>query len=205
MTISENIRLLRERYGKTQRELAQIAGVTDKAISTWETGANVPRMGAIQRIADHFGINKSDIIEEGGVNRLPAVRRPILIPVLGRVPAGVPLHAVEDIIDYEEIPESMARLGEHFALRIAGKSMEPRIVDGDVVIVRKQSDVDSGDVAIVLIDGEDATCKRIKKHEQGLTLISTNPAFEPVFFTHEDVAKKPVAILGKVVELRAKF
>lgn len=67
MPISDNIKCLRDRYGITQRDLADIAGVTDKAVSTWEIGTNEPRMGAIQKIADHFGILKSNIIEDGGM------------------------------------------------------------------------------------------------------------------------------------------
>lgn len=64
MSIAENIKALREQHGLTQQQLGEIAGVSDKAVSTWETGANVPRMGAIQRMADHFGLSKSDIIED---------------------------------------------------------------------------------------------------------------------------------------------
>ena len=67
MPISENIKTLRRRYGLTQQELGEIAGVSGKAVSTWELGVKEPRMGAIQRIADHFGISKSSIIEDGGM------------------------------------------------------------------------------------------------------------------------------------------
>lgn len=67
MGISENIKLLREQYGLSQKELGQIAGVSDKAVSTWEQGIKEPRMGAIQKIADHFGIQKSNIIEDNGL------------------------------------------------------------------------------------------------------------------------------------------
>lgn len=66
MSIAENIKKLREYYNISQKELAEIAGVTDKAISTWETGNNEPRMGAIQKISEHFHIKKSDIIEDSG-------------------------------------------------------------------------------------------------------------------------------------------
>lgn len=67
MGISENIKILRERYGLSQKELGQIAGVSDKAVSTWEQGLKEPRMGAIQKLADYFCIRKSDIIEDGGL------------------------------------------------------------------------------------------------------------------------------------------
>lgn len=67
MPISKNIKTLRKRYGLTQQELGEIAGVSGKAVSTWELGIKEPRMGAIQRIADHFGISKSSIIEDDGM------------------------------------------------------------------------------------------------------------------------------------------
>lgn len=127
------------------------------------------------------------------------------IPVLGKVAAGIPIEAIEDILDYEEISADLAKKGEYFALQIAGDSMEPRINKGDVVIVRNQPDIESGEIAIVKVDGEDATCKRVVKYESGLSLVSLNPAYEPKFYTNEEIAKLPVAIIGKVVELRAKF
>ena len=92
----------------------------------------------------------------------------IKIPVLGRVPAGVPIEAVEDIIDYEEIPVEMAKDGEFFGLQIKGDSMEPRICEGDVVIVRKQDDAESGDLVIAMINGDEATCKRLMKYSDGI-------------------------------------
>ena len=83
--------------------------------------------------------------------------------------------------------------------------MEPKISDGDIVIVRQQEDAESGDLVIALVNGEDATCKRLRKHDNGISLISTNPKYEPMFFTDKEVQEKPVKIIGKVVELRAKF
>lgn len=117
----------------------------------------------------------------------------------------MPIEAVEYIEDYEEITLDMATGGEHFALRITGDSMEPRMKENDVVIVRKQSDCNDGDVAVVIVNGEDATIKRIKKRPEGIMLIPSNPRYEPMFFSNEDVQKLPIAVIGKVVELRAKF
>ena len=83
--------------------------------------------------------------------------------------------------------------------------MEPRILDGDVVIVRQQEDVESGDIGIVSINGDDATCKRIRKYREGIELIPNNPAYPPQFFSNQEILEKPVRILGKVIELRGKF
>ena len=83
--------------------------------------------------------------------------------------------------------------------------MEPRILEGDVVIVRQQEDVDSGDIAIVLVNGDEATVNRVKKQEEGITLIATNTSvYEPHFYSNQEIRDLPVRILGKVVELRGK-
>ena len=127
------------------------------------------------------------------------------IPVLGKVIAGIPLDAVEEIIDYEEIPIEMAKNGEYFALQIKGDSMEPKFSAGDVVIVRKQEDVDNGDIAIVLVNGNEATVKKIRKFDGGINLIPTNSNYDVLTYTNAQIEQLPVRIIGKVVELRAKF
>lgn len=128
------------------------------------------------------------------------------VPVLGYVAAGIPIEAIQDIIDYEEIPEQLARDGsEYFALQIKGDSMEPKISDGDVVIVRKQPDCDSGQIAIVCVNGDHATCKKIMKQPTGVLLKPLNPSHDPTFYTNEEIESIPITILGRVVELRAKF
>ena len=96
--------------------------------------------------------------------------------------------------------------GKFFALRVCGRSMEPRILEGDIVIVRQQEDVDSGDIAIVLVNGDEATVKRVKKQAEGITLIATNTSvYEPHFYSNQEIRDLPVRILGKVVELRGKL
>ena len=129
----------------------------------------------------------------------------IKVPVLGTVRAGLPMEAVENILDYEEISEDMARQGDYFALQIKGDSMEPRIKEGDVVIVRKQPDVESGDVAIVLVNGDEATIKKVQKFSGGINLVPSNPAYEVKTYSNVDIESLPVSIIGKVVELRAKL
>ena len=132
-------------------------------------------------------------------------KKGVKIPVLGDVAAGVPIAAIEDVLDYEEIDADMASRGEYFGLRIKGASMEPRMTTGDVVIVRCQPTVDSGDTAVVLVNGDSATVKKVKITKDGILLIPTNPSFEPMFYTRQEIQDLPVVILGKVVELRAKF
>lgn len=131
--------------------------------------------------------------------------RGVSIPVYGRIAAGIPIEAVEDILDYEEITPEMAATGDYIALQIKGDSMASRISDGDVVIIRIQPDVDSGDIAAVFVNGDSVTLKKIKKESNGIWLIAFNPAYQPVFYSSEDCARLPIRFLGKMVELRAKF
>ena len=99
----------------------------------------------------------------------------------------------------------MAKTGEYFGLKIRGDSMEPRICDGDVVIVRQQDDAESGDIVIAMVNGDDATCKRLVKYASSIALVSLNTKYEPMMFTNEEIMSKPVRVIGKVVELRGKF
>jgi len=121
------------------------------------------------------------------------------------VAAGIPIEAVTDIVDYEEIDAAMAATGDFFALRIKGASMEPRMRDGDVVIVRKQESVETGDTVVAMVNGDSATVKKIKIGPDGISLIPTNPAYDPMFYTPAEVERLPVRIIGRVVELRAKY
>lgn len=129
----------------------------------------------------------------------------VKIPVLGRVAAGLPITAVENILDYEEIPHSLAATGEFVALQIKGQSMEPRIYEGDIVIVRVQPTAETGDLAVVIVNGDEATVKKIKILPEGILLQPFNPTYQPMFYSCSDIENKPVRIFGKVVELRAKF
>ena len=171
--------------------------------SDWINARTYPRIDKIELMANYFGISKADLVEEHSTKKESSTA--YTINVLGRVAAGIPINAVEEIIDTEEITEDMAKTGEFFGLRISGHSMEPRICDGDTVIVRQQSDVEDGDIAIVLVNGSDGTCKRIKRYQDSLALLPLNPTYEPMIYTKEQVADLPVKIIGKVVELRGKF
>ena len=129
----------------------------------------------------------------------------IKIPVLGTVPAGIPISAIEDILDYENVPQSWSNQGDFFGLRIKGNSMYPKLENGDIVIVKKQSTADNGDVVIAMVNGDDATCKRYKRMDAGIMLTSDNSEYSPMFYTNEQIQSLPVTIIGKVVESRKKF
>jgi repressor LexA len=194
------IRDLRRRRGITQAELGRICNVHQTAVSQWEMGRTLPDSDSLTTLADYFHVSIEQLL-----GKEKSEKKRCFIPILGSVRAGMPLEAFEDPNGYEEISPEMALSGEHFALRIEGDSMTPRFCPGDVVIVRKQSDVNSGDVAVVLIDGNEATVKKLIKKGTSIMLVPNNNIYEPTIFSAEEINQLPVSIMGKVVELRAKF
>lgn len=206
MKLYENIKRLREEKGLSQDALAKLTGYTDRSsITKIEKGQVDLQQSKIELFAKALGTTSKDLvgwdIEEPDYTK----SKGITINVLGRVAAGIPIEAVENIIDTEEISEELARTGEFFGLQIHGDSMEPRMYEGDVVIVRQQESAESGDIVIALVNGCDATCKRLTKYSGGIGLISLNSKYEPMMFSNAEVIEKPVKIIGKVVELRGKI
>ena len=187
--------------GVNQNDIAKITGVSQQSVSNWINRKQIPRMGIIERLADYFGILKSDLLEDKD-----DVSNGIKIPILGTVIAGIPVTAVEDIIGYEEINEKIARCGDYFALEIKGDSMEPKMSKGDIVIVKQQNTVENGQIAIVLVNGDEATVKKVRFRDNGIELIAFNSyVYEPHFYSAKEIEELPVKIIGRVVELRAKF
>lgn len=198
------VKNLRKEKGISQQELAQMLYVNQTAVSQWERGVTNPSTDTVIALANIFGVSVDYLL---GNSDYPGAPTPagVQIPVLGNVQAGLPISAVQDILDFEEITPELAATGEFFALRIKGKSMEPRMMEGDVVIIRQQDDADTGDTVVVLVNGDEATVKRLKKRPEGIMLVPNNPTFEPLFYSNRDIAELPVRIIGKVVELRGKF
>lgn len=199
----EQLKIIRKRMGLTQAEVASSLGIDRSTYAKYETGQSEPNFEMLNKISTLFGTTL-DLLITG--SSAPSSTGGKWIPVLGDVAAGIPIEAVEDIVDYEEIDAALAATGDFFGLRIKGSSMEPRIREGDVVIVRKQDDADTGDTAVVMVNGDSATVKRIKKEPDGsLVLIPNNPAYDAQHFSPAEIEDKPVHIIGKVVELRGKF
>ena len=208
--LGNNIRYLRKKMNMSQEDLSDKLGYKSfSSVQKWESGIADPTFKTVEKIADVFGVSMNDLTTKdlnAPLSFNDTKSRGVRIPVLGEVAAGIPIEAVEDIIDYEEISEDMAKRGEFFGLRINGDSMLPMIYKGDIVIVRQQPDAETGDVVIVRINGDNATCKQLRKLSDGaLELISMNPSYSPMFFSREDVISKPVEIIGKVIENRHKF
>lgn len=205
MSISDNIKRIREQFDLTQDELGEIAGVSGGAVSTWERGTAEPRMGAVQKIADHLNISKADIVEEyDSTNKVIPEPTSVRIPVLGSIPAGIPLEAVEDVVDWEDIPIEWTKGGkEFFSLRVKGDSMYPKFIEGDTIILRKEDDCENGDICAVYVNGYDATLKKVVKKQDCIVLQPLNPAYDPKVYDYNDELN-PIQIAGVVVEIRRK-
>lgn len=180
---------------------SEIPGTSASALQRYFTGASkkIP-MDLVLSCSEIFGV---DVLWLAGSDEKPLSAHKI--PVYGKVAAGIPLEMVEDILDYEEIPAKWGDPSDFFCLQIKGKSMQPKMDEGDVVVVKKQADADSNDIVIFAVNGENASCKRLKKSEHGLAFIPLNTDYDPMIYSWEQVEELPVQILGRVVELRAKF
>lgn len=192
------------------QELANRSGVAKASISQYVNGSHKPSNISSGKIAPILDVNPLwlmgfDVPMKGATTATVPSHKGVVINVLGRVAAGIPIEAITDIIDTEEISQDLAKTGEFFGLQIHGDSMEPRMYEGDVVIVRQQDDAESGDIVIAMVNGNDATCKRLMKYAGGISLISLNSKYQPMQYTNQEIEETPVRILGKVVELRGKF
>ena len=216
--IGARIKQRREQLEMTQEELGNLLSLNKSTINRYESGEvqkiKIPILHALSKALDvdpNWLALKSDDMgsfPEQNIYKYEnniSLNSAISIPVLGKVSAGIPITAVENIIDYEEIPSSMAETGEYVALQIKGSSMEPRMFEGDVVIIKVQPTVDSGDIAVVIVNGNEATVKKVQLRSDGIVLQPFNSAYDPMFYTNEDIERIPVRIFGKVVECRQKY
>lgn len=204
MTSGQRITKLRKERDLQQKEVAAAIGMNRIVLNRIELGKRPLRDDEAVALADFFHVTTDYLLK--GVTAQPRDKKGVRIPVLGRVVAGIPIEAVEEILDYEEITPELAATGEFFALQVRGDSMLPKLEEGDVVIVKKQADVETGDIAIVLVNGDEATIKQVKKVNGGIMLYGFNPdVYEPHFYSNQQIEELPVRILGKVIESRRSW
>ena len=206
MNFGDKLKQIRITRNMSQDDFATLLGTSKQVISRYENNLRTPKLTVAKKFSDILNVPLEFLVDNNVQTVENATTNPhFYIPVLGYVRAGIPIEAVEDILDYEEISKEMASSGEHFGLKIVGDSMEPRIQQGDVVIVRKQEDVDSGQIAVVLVNGSNATVKKIIKQSNGISLVAFNSYYDPKFYSDDEITSLPVSIIGRVVELRGKF
>lgn len=198
-----NLKSRMEDKDVSQNELARYLNVSPTSVNNWCRGLKTPRMDKIDRLCKFFNISRSDLMEDRRIayhQKVNALR----IPVLGAVPAGIPIEAIEDIIDWEDISlNDFDPSFQYFGLRVQGDSMIPKYIEGDTIIVKVQADCESGEDAVVYVNGYDATLKKVFKQPFGIMLQPLNPEYEPIFYDYSDETH-PVNIVGVVVEIRRK-
>ena len=208
MSFGAKLKKCRKDMSLSQKEFGQKIGVAESTVSLYESNKRFPDADTLKMISALFGVSLDYLRGNApakAVQQKPTGRG-VRIPVLGRVVAGIPIEAVEEILDYEEITPELAATGEFFALQVKGDSMLPKLEEGDVVIVKKQEDVETGDIAIVLVNGDEATIKQVKKVNGGIMLYGFNPdVYEPHFYSNQQIQELPVRILGKVIESRRSW
>jgi repressor LexA len=197
------LRELREIRNLSQEEVAAAIGISRPSYANYELGHRKPRMQNLTMLASYFGVSIDYLLGIDHDQERPGST--LRIPVLGEVPAGQPIDAFEQVEEYLDLYPSFALYGELFGLRVKGHSMEPDIHNGDIVIVVKQDFIESGDIAVVRVNDTEVTVKKVKKLQDGIVLMPKNPAFEPVYFSNEQVRTLPVTIIGKVLEIRRRL
>jgi len=195
-TISKQIKYFRNKFSMTQAQLADKLDVSKQTISNWETGIKLPRMGAIQRMSDIFGVPKSTIIEGINADKIDNKQHITRIPILGEIACGDPITAEENIEGYLDEPTVSLPSGTLFYLRAKGHSMEPTIPDGSNVLIREQPEVEDDEIAAVLVNSDsEATLKRIKHQGNIIMLMPDNPSYSPYIVTKSN----PARVLGKAI------
>lgn len=203
---SETLKKLRKAKGLTQRQLADMLFCDCSSVTKWETGKANPDFEKQQKLAEIFDVSIDYLLGRTEHNASPFSyneKGTLRIPVYGYIPAGVPMEAIEDILGYEEAPESWAAGGkEYFGLKVKGDSMEPEYRNGDVIIFLKQNDCENNEDCAVAVNGDDWTFKRVEKLPDGILVKPLNPNYETKFYTNQQCIDLPVEVKGIFWELR---
>ncbi len=214
MMLSERLKELRTKSGLTQEALSKSLNINRATYAHYETGRREPDNEIMQLLATFFNVSVDYLLGRTDIRNFDKLKDQIIpvgntvkIPIIGTIRAGEPVLAIENIEGYMVVDEKFVKDGEFFYLRVNGNSMlgKSRIADGDLVLVRKQSCVDNGDIAVVIIDGEEATLKRFYLKENMVVLQPDNPEYEPLIFGQEHLKSGYITIVGLVKQLVVSF
>ena len=207
----KNIKYLRKKRGWRQKDLSDALGYSAwTTINKWETGVSVPPMKTVVKIGALFNLDPPDLLNvdleqrdiDEHAGRVAPRTEHIRIRVLGSIHAGIPIEAINDVVGWEDIPKDWTAGGrEYFGLKVKGDCMEPEYRAGDTIIVRRQQDCESGQDAVVYVNGYDAELKRIIKDPDAVILQPLNTKYPPKHYPRTGAA---VTIAGVVVELRRR-
>lgn len=209
---AKRLRIAMDDNGFRQADIIRITGLSSSHISQYLSGKRNPKQENIYLLASALGVSpmwlmgKDDKTDNHILSKVDTASNTIRIPILGTVAAGYNYFAEQNYIGELQAEGTLSPGGDElFALQIKGDSMSPRIMEGDTVIVSKTAKIDTGDIVIALVNGEEATCKRLQKFTGGIALVPLNPNYQPMFFSDEQIETLPVKIIGKVIENRQKF
>lgn len=212
MRLHERLVNLRKTHGYTQQRVAEALGISRGAYANYEIGTREPDAETLSALAELYGVSVDYLVgrtdnptpaEDAILQKIGAVPlgKTVKLPVLGVIRAGEPIYAEQNIIGEEEVPVEDVRGGEYFFLLVEGDSMiNAGILPGARVLVRRQDFVDDGAIAVVLVNGEEATVKRVRFLNGQILLMAANPAYEPKVYPADEVK-----IIGKVVQSINKY
>ena len=217
--LGKHLKELRKSKNLSLRKVDELTDITYSHLNMIENGIRRVTPALLKNLATLYNVDYLDLYEKAGYidlieddkkNKIDSKPKSVKVPVLGYIKAGIPISAIEEIIDYEEIPETLARKGQFFALTVKGDSMAPDIKEGDIAILLVQSNVENGEIGAIIFNGDnEATLKRIYKDETGITLIPDNPnnqdGFKPTHYTNKEIEEIPITIAGKLMEVRKKY
>lgn len=197
-----NLKKCRLDFSLSQKEVAQRVYVSQQAYAKWETGKATPNLETIVLLANLFNVTTDYLLG----NNQETKQKGVKVPLFEEKQLSIPLNVVEEVLNYEELTSELANTGTFFALKIQDKSMEPKLLEEDIVIIRQQNTVENGEIAVVLVNGKEATIKQIIKQDNGIILNGFNSSvYPPVFYTNQQIEELPITILGKVIESRREF
>jgi repressor LexA len=200
---SNNFKKLMILNGKSQSDLVEDFNIRQSTISDWTRGVTYPRAESLQMIANYFDVSVEELVGDGRGGSITS--GVIKVNIYSRLIPGVVSYNMLDIVGVLEVPSKLGKQGELIALRVKGDYMSPKIDNGDIVIIQLGSEVLNGDVVAFTIGNDDAILRKILSNEYGMTFISTNTNYDPMFFSTSDIKAANIKIIGKVIESRRKF
>lgn len=197
MDLKDKIKALRKSKKMTQSDLAKKLNIAVTSVSSWERGANKPLMDKIELMSDIFDVPTSYFFEDSPENIIP-ISKVVQVPILGTIACGEPILADDNVEGYMDEVAELLPSGTLFYLKCKGNSMEPTIKNGSFVLVRQQPEVEDGEIAAVLVNGDiEATLKRVKHQGDIVMLMPDNSEFSPYVVTGDN----PARILGKALKV----
>ena len=212
--LGQYLRTVRESLGYSTYDVNKLCDISPSYLSLMETGKRKPSAIILKKIAPIYNLNYLDLYEKAGYVDLidtevktDELGNPVAdIPLLGNVKAGYDYLAQENWVGTVKVEKSLVGNGsEYFALEVKGDSMAPVFIEGDIVIIHKQNDCENNQIAIVIVNGEEGTIKKVRKTEQGIILQPLNPAYAPMVFSNAEIKSIPILIVGIVKQLKREF